>query len=88
MAAVYSDQWWRYHDWYFRTSFIQSIHEDLDWGASANASAPTLAKPGALCKMSASKASGAGDATVPIPVNDMLVTPLHCCTRCCVRTHC
>lgn len=38
----------------------------LTGGASANASAPTLARPGALCKMSASKASGAGDATVPI----------------------
>lgn len=38
----------------------------LTGGASANAAAPTLAKPGALCKMSASKASGAGDATVPI----------------------
>lgn len=38
----------------------------LTGGASASASGPSLAKAGALCKMSASKASGAGDATVPI----------------------
>lgn len=38
----------------------------LTGGASASASGPRLAKAGALCKMSASKASGAGDATVPI----------------------
>ncbi len=38
----------------------------LTGGASASAQGPTLAKAGTLCKMSASKASGAGDATVPI----------------------
>lgn len=38
----------------------------LTGGASASASAPSLAKAGSLCKMSASKASSAGDATVPI----------------------
>jgi type VI secretion system secreted protein VgrG len=38
----------------------------LTGGASASAQGPALAKAGALCKMSASKASSAGDATVPI----------------------
>ncbi len=38
----------------------------LTGGASASTSGPSLTKPSSLCKMSTSKASGAGDATVAI----------------------
>ncbi len=48
-----------------KASFKASM-KVLTGGASASASGPSLTKAGALCKMSASKASGAGDATVPI----------------------
>ncbi|MBI5926450.1 MAG: DUF2345 domain-containing protein [Aquabacterium sp.] len=48
------------------TASFKASMKILTGGANASASGLSLTKAGALCKMSASKASGAGDATVPI----------------------
>ncbi|MEY4756990.1 MAG: hypothetical protein RJA34_1888 [Pseudomonadota bacterium] len=48
------------------TASFKASMKVLTGGASASASGPSLTKAGALCKMSASKAGSAGDATVPI----------------------
>lgn len=48
------------------TASFKAAMKVLTGGASASPQGPTLTKPGSLCKMTASKAGGAGDATVPI----------------------
>lgn len=48
------------------TAAFKAAMKVLTGGASASTQGPTLSKPGSLCKMTASKAGSAGDATVPI----------------------